>query len=326
LTAVPTSGRPGGNVSLFAFPRLATTCSPPACDPSDVSDGRLAPQPRRNPTRATRAPVDWRYNCKGSYPSFHGVTVPPCPDSTPAYIDLLTSAVGASGSPGASYTRWKSLYSCNAPAGTLTLAGNWWIDCPGGLSIGNGTTVNFTGGNVVFDGGLSMTGGTLAINTANPSPSLPVGCLPPAVVAPCIATSSAAAGIVFVRGGDFNLTGGELIARNSVIVQLDGYAKVNTGVPPTWTAPTEGPFAGLAFWSPKSSNKFSMNGGSGLNLVGVFFTPEAVPFSLAGGGVWGQQRAQFISYQLAVSGGGSLTLVPDFNAVTLPPLSAELIR
>jgi hypothetical protein len=107
---------------------------------------------------------------------------------------------------------------------------------------------------------------------------------------------------------------------------MDGYAKVNTGVPPTWLAPTEGPFATLAFWATAASNKFSMNGGSGLDLSGVFFTPEAAPFSLAGGGTWGQQHAQFISYSLAVSGGGSVTLVPDTSAVSLPPLSAELIR
>jgi hypothetical protein len=325
LTALPTTGSPSGVISLHALARGATTCSPPACSPSDVSEGRLAPQPRRAPARATRAPVDWKYNCKSAYPDFHGIEVAGCPDPNPAYIDLLTAAVGASGSPGPSYTRWKSVYSCN-PSGTVTVAGNWWIDCPGGLSIGNGTSVSFTGGNVVFDGGLTMTGGSLSFNTANPTATLPTGCLAPTVTTPCTGNSSAAAAFVLVRTGDWNLTGGQLVSRHSVIVQLDGYAKVNTGVPPSWVAPSEGPFEGLAFWSPKSSNKFSMNGGSGLDLVGVFFTPEAVPFSLAGGGVWGQQRAQFISYQLAVSGGGSLTLVPDTNAVTLPPMSAELIR
>jgi hypothetical protein len=102
--------------------------------------------------------------------------------------------------------------------------------------------------------------------------------------------------------------------------------------PPVWLAPTEGPFNYLALWSdmPATSNntgKFAMAGGAGVQLTGVFFTPEAAPFKLTGGGFWGQQHAQFVAYQLAVSGGGNLTLAPDpQNAVNAPTAAASLIR
>jgi hypothetical protein len=68
------------------------------------------------------------------------------------------------------------------------------------------------------------------------------------------------------------------------------------------------------------------NGGAAAHLEGTFFTPEAKPFTLSGGADWGQQNAQFITYQLIVSGGGRLTLAPDETAVALPTQDVRLIR
>jgi hypothetical protein len=329
IQAVPTSGNPAGEISLFALATGATACSAPACDAGDVAGGRLLTQPVSAAERATRAPVDWRYNCKSGYPAFHGIAIANCGAATPPYIDGLKTAVGTSGNPSpSSYQRWTTTgHSCN-PSGTTTVAGNWWVDCGGGLSIGNGTTVTFASGNVVFDGGLSMNGGVLNLNSpANPAPTLTASCRPPNVTTPCISTSSAGAAFAYVRAGDWNITGGVLTAYHVAVYQAAGYLKVAGGAPPTWLAPTEGPFASLALWSEQSSNKFQMNGGAGVQLSGVFFTPEATPFSLAGGGNWGQLNAQFISYQLAVSGGGSLAITPDpFNFISLPPRAGVLIR
>ena len=61
-------------------------------------------------------------------------------------------------------------------------------------------------------------------------------------------------------------------------------------------------------------------------LLGVFFTPEADPLSLSGSGDWGQLDAQFISYRVAVSGGGTLTMAPNESMISLPPTSNALIR
>ncbi|HZP31144.1 MAG TPA: Tad domain-containing protein [Acidimicrobiia bacterium] len=341
LKAVPTTPPPSpdqdkvGTVELLALPIGATTCVDPACNSADVTAGRLSPQPVPEGERGTRGPVDWVYNCKSGYPAYHGINIAPCPTdpSAPdsgkyAYIDKLKTAVKTSGAPDATYQQWSLTHSCN-PSGTTTVTGNWWVDC-GNFSIGNGTTVDFAGGNVVFDGTISMSGsGVLRLNDANPnSVGLPVACTPAGgVTTPCIDSSSTNAAIVYLRNGDMNFTGGTFNAQHVTVVQNGGVVKVAGGAPPTWLAATEGPFAQLGLWSETSSNKYQINGGAGVLLSGVFFTPEASPFSLSGGGDWGQQDAQFISYHFSVSGGGLLTMAPDAQKFIQPPSNkGSLIR
>jgi hypothetical protein len=348
LQAVPTSGSPHGVIQLFGLPSYLTTCvnSGPgtnACDPADVSSGRITPQPVSVSSRATRARVDDVFNCHNPYtPSranYHGITLVSNCDSatTPPYIDNLISAVGSSGLPpvvpagiGTPYQRWRASHSCN-PSGAVSVTGNWWVDCPGGLSVGNGSDIEFANGNVVFDSGFSMTGGTLKFNTNNTNGALPSNCVAPNVVTPCTGVASPGASFVYLRGGDINITGGVLTVNHAMVYSASGYVKVNSS-PPTWLSPLEGPFSYLALWSdmPATSNnttKFALAGGTGVQLQGVFFTPEAAPFKLTGGGTWGQVNAQFITYQLAVSGGGSLTMAPDpQKSVKTPTLAGRLIR
>ncbi|MEO8693293.1 MAG: pilus assembly protein TadG-related protein [Acidimicrobiales bacterium] len=325
IQAVPSSGTAKGVISLFGLPPGATTCVDPICDAADVAGGRLGPQPQGSTERATRAPVDWRYNCKASYPSYHGLAMEPCSATTPKYLDNLRTAVGTSGNPSAStFQRWTTGHSCN-PSGTVTVTGNWWVDCPSGLSVGNGTTLTFADGNVIMDNGLSMTGGVLNVNTANGTSSLPSACVAPTVITPCIDKSSQNAAFLYARSGNWDITGGTINLNRTMVYQSSGYVKVASATP-NWTAPTEGPFAQLSLWSEKSSNKFTINGGAGVSLEGIFFTPEADPLSLSGSGNWGQLHAQFISYRVAVSGGGTLTMSPDESMISLPPTSNALIR
>ena len=323
---MPLSGSQSGSVQLLALPVGMTACIDPACNIADVTSGRLSPQPVPAGTRATRGPVDWRYNCKSGYPQYHGIIISDCPtdNTTPAYLDLLRAAIGTAGAPDATYRRWSLTHSCN-PSGVVIATGNWWVDCPGGLSIGNGTDVDFPGGNVIFDGGITMTGGALTFNDNNPNASLPIGCLPPTVTVLCIDNSSAKAAIIYQRNGDMNLTGGTITIDHATVYQNSGVVKVAGGAPPTWLAATEGPFAQLGLWSELSSNKFQINGGAGVQLAGVFFTPEAGPFSLSGGGDWGQQNAEFISYRFSVSGGGTLTMAPNAQDFIQPPAKAGVL-
>jgi hypothetical protein len=172
-----------------------------------------------------------------------------------------------------------------------------------------------------------MTGGSLSINTANPTVNLPSTCAPATFTTSCFANSSAGAAFAYTRSGSWNLTGGTVALNHVMHYEASGFLKMASADPPTWLAPTQGPFLGLSFWSELSSNRFSITGGSGMNLSGLFFTPEAAPFSLAGGGTWGQQSAQFISYQLAISGGSTAAFVPDpTTAFTIPPTAGFLIR
>lgn len=329
LTATPTSGPDAG--AIFLFSSGAASCTGSSCDPNDAggSPSRVSPHPVQASERVTRAPVDWRFNCKTTYPAYHTIPVAGCPSGAPAYIDNLASAVGNSpgAAPNASFQAWSPTYSCN-PSGTITVAGNWWVNCPSNFSIGSGSNITFSGGNVVFDGNIKMTGGSLSLNPANPQPSLPSGCLPPAVttLSLCISSSSANAAFMYMRNGEMNITGGALNLQHVVVYQKAGAVKDTGGAAPTWTPPMEGPFTGLSLWSEKS-DPFTINGGGGLQLAGVFFTPEASPFKVTGGGGVAQQSAQFISYHLDLSGGGSLHMAPDpSTAVRIPATAGVLIR
>ena len=329
VRAVPLTGGPRerGEISLHALPFDATTCvGSVACKQSEVGS-QILPQPIPAPDRATRAPVDWLWNCKATYPDYLGVAIEGCPAAAERgpYMDRLTSAIGASGQP-AGFQRWSSFHSCK-PTGTITVTGNWWVDC-GTFALNNGTTVTFSGGNVVFDRGIKLNGGSaLNINTNNATPSLPYSCIPPSSAAPCTASSSSQAGFIYVRAGDWDLGGG-VFTGNHTLVYLSptSVVKGTGGAPPKWTAPTEGPFAGLALWA-EAKDSFNISGGAGVTLQGTFFTPYANELSLTGGGNWGQQNAQFISYRLTVSGGSNLTMAPDpTNSASLPPPKATLIR
>ena len=343
----PPNGTAEGDIHLDALPAGSGNCVIPACDPSDVASGRITPQPLHGDA-ATRSYVDWRYNCKTGYPAYHGATINNCPD-TPAtggtaypYIDNLKTAVGTSNVP-ASGT-WTTIgpnpNQCN-PAATISYpVGNYYVKCAkgnNGFVINSGVTVTFSGGNIVFEDNVTVSnGGTLNLNTANTNPTLPAACQPPTVQAPCLTNSAATAAVVYLRGDTTTMlsaSGSGTIVANHVFVYGGTGAIASTGNPPLWTAPIQGPFTGLAYWSdmPATASSaqrgsFTISGGSGANLTGIFFTPEASPFKLAGGGNWGQQHAQFISYQLTVTGNSNLTIAPDPTAITPPPPNGYLIR
>ena len=335
LKAIPLTGSNRGVTSLYALPLDATACTAKACDQADVNSGQIAPQPVPAVERATRAPIDWRYNCKRgpnvltpAYPSFHGLQMADCPldINLPPFVDQFTDAVGTSGQPvSSSFARWTATKPCNVPSGLTVINGNSWVDC-GQLSIGSGSDVVFNG-NVVFDGKIKMTGGSLRINIDNPagpSSSLPSSCQL-AITVSCLTESSSKAAWAYLRNGDLEATGGQIQIKNTTVFQQGGV--VTTTTSPTWSPPLEGPFRSLSLWSEKSSNGYKITGGGGLDLRGVFFTPEAAPFRITGGGAVSQQHAQFISFQLDISGSGELKLAPDLEEyVAIPPKAGTLIR
>jgi hypothetical protein len=347
IWAIPLTGDIKGEINLFSMPSGATSCTSGACDQGDVSSGRVSPQPLSADDRATRAPVDWNWNCKSSltgspvapgsspasaYPNYRTlVPIPNCPTALtrPAYIDGLRAAIGTTASPGtdiASFNRWTTSGKSCSPSGLTTVNGNWWIDCPN-LSLGNGTTVTING-NVVLDGSLSMTNGSvLNVNAANPLTNLTGSCLGTTGVPAdlCPLQSAATHAYLYMRNGDINITGGSFQMNKTMVYLHDGTVKLNSAGP-TWTSPDEGAFRGLSLWSEKETD-FSMAGNGTLNLEGTFFTPNAIPFKLTGGGGFFPLQAQFISYHLDVSGGGLLNLVPNPSKnITLPPKSGVLIR
>jgi hypothetical protein len=334
IKAVPTTAGPNqGVISIYALPVDATTCVNKACDQDDVNGGRVQPQPVPAMERATRAPIDWRYNCKqdssiltSPYPNYHGIRIDDCPiDMAPThFVDTFTELVGTSGQPvSTSFVRWTDTKSCNVPTGSTVITGNVWVDCTQ-LAIGAGSDLVFNG-NVVFDGTVKMTGGSIRFNANNASSQLPDACRA-AITVTCLSSSSQKAAWAYFRNGDLNITGGAIRLDNTLVFQKGGAIKDTGGVAPVWSPPAEGPFKSLSLWS-EASDQFTVAGGGGLDLKGVFFTPEANPFKITGGGGVNQQHAQFVSYHLDISGSGELKLAPDLEEyVAIPPKAGTLIR
>src|SRR3954447_9620589 len=153
--------------------------------------------------------MDWRYNCKSSYPPFHGTTVNACPNTSASggtsypYIDNLKTAVGTSGVP--STGTWTTIgpggNQCSPSASITYPVGNYYVKCSkgnNGFVVNGGVTIEFSGGNVVFDDNVTVSnGGTLKFNTNNTTTSLSSACTPPTVQTPCIGSSSSKAAIVY---------------------------------------------------------------------------------------------------------------------------------
>jgi hypothetical protein len=102
-----------------------------------------------------------------------------------------------------------------------------------------------------------------------------------------------------------------------------------------WVAPTDGLFKNLALWSESGSGtnssggsttaNFGLAGGGSTTVDGVFFTPCA-QFGISGG-FTNPQTAQFLTYQLSVSGGSQLIMEPDpQRLLKTEPSTSELIR
>ena len=217
-------------------------------------------------------------------------------------------------------------YGCDVTS-DVTVSGNWWVDCPSEFKVRNSAAVTFNG-NVVFDGNVTVQG-ELKINPGNGSSTLPSACTPAGgVVIPCISSSSQEAAIVWMRNGTFdtNANGKTTFQHVSFFMQSGTFGG-NGGTALSWTAPTAGPFKGLSLWA-ETPGAYTLNGGGGLNLSGVFFTPAATPFTVSGGGDANNPlAAQFIAYDLVITGGGTLFLVPDpDNQVSVPAKAGILIR
>lgn len=290
-------------------------CNYPACTKSGV----VAPDPTGFSQRLTRAPIDHRYNCKASYSMPLGWEIDGCPDTPATHIDDLVSALGGSGTP-AGYTSWTGAgYGCNNNSPLIVPAGNWHIDCN---NFRVKKTLIFRGGNLVFDGDITLNAsGVLVTNAAT-------GVAPPFGPAGDEAT-------MFMRSGSLDISGSATMALMQTMVYMSSESDVSmTGggaFPVIWSAPISGDFEDLALWAEThpadSSGIVKLAGGSGMDLEGVFFAPWA-EVNYQGGGSQAQVAAQFIARRLVAGGNGSLRVKPDFSRAVLFPFDpqSQLIR
>jgi hypothetical protein len=311
-------------------------------DPADITDPdeppstwfRLYPTPSFTSQRITRSAIDHRYNCKAAYPDYPldlndpglgGIPISRCLEPSAPHIDNLVVAYGGpvGVSPMGSFQKWTTnldgtpRYPCQVDdtfwpsSETIAVAGDWWVDCPGGLIIGNSKTVIFSAGNVVFDGHIDLRSfGTLQVNPAPSSDH-----------------------VVFVRGTEADpgqlLKGAQssiTLAQTFVFLQ---YGRIDIGAGDgglIWTAPLAGNFEDLALWS-EASVQHEIGGQAGNTLTGTFFTPFASPFKLTGQAGQFQTDAQFITRRLEVGGQGEVKMHPDPDRSTpIPIREVRLIR
>lgn len=110
-----------------------------------------------------------------------------------------------------------------------------------------------------------------------------------------------------------------------------------TGGSQDWTAPNSTSDAAdqslwdqledLALWT-EAYGAHTIAGGGSMHLSGVFMLPEANPFNIKGGGLQDVDNSQYIARKLNVTGGGTLTMMPNPNdVVTIPILGGfQMVR
>jgi hypothetical protein len=294
----------GGNAAKSYDPSDVVSPGNATSDPPETWF-RLYPRPIATERRITRAPIDWRYNCKTSYPLYLGIVeVLGCSSGDAAHIDNLRSQYDGTGSPSGLWSQWTDDHSCSV-TGPITVSGNWWIDCPGGFIVQDGV-VTFESGDLVLDGGIEVRSfGELHIN---PSPSTDH--------------------IVYLRSGDLVKGGQSTLTMTQTFVYMEN-GRVNLGGGAgadslIWTAPLEGNFEDLALWA-EAELQFDIGGQAGNTLEGTFFTPRADPFSFTGQGGQFQTAAQFLTRRLEVKGQGELKMIPDPDRSTRLPIRGVLL-
>lgn len=337
IRAIPV---PGTNIpsAILSYALSGIGAADPSAsyDPSDVTDPvnpadlsdpteppesrfRLYPVPIPSYERITRAPIDWRYNCKSSYPDYPldlgnpglgGIEVAGCPFPTATYIDTLVATYTGPGVvPG--FNSWAMAgYPCDVGSAVISVSGNWHVECPDGFIV-NGGTVSFNG-SVVFDGGVDLrSDSVMNVN---------------------VGTSSDV--FVYVRDGD-GTSPATILKRAQASLQLDrtfvylenGAVDLRAGDGGlVWTSPDAGSFEDLALWS-EAPLPHEIGGQAGNVLTGTFFTPMAEPFSLTGQAGQFQFEAQFITRRLEVKGQGEVKMTPDPEKTTpIPARAVKLIR
>ena len=303
-----TSGSPG-IIRMYALAPGQGNAK--AYEPADVTANRVSPQPMPASQRIGRNPVDWRWNCVANGRDGVGGTADDCRFTRPAYINNLRTTIGTTGAP-AGYQTYPRPTQADDKCQTQPTdppinlpTGNWWINCPSGFRVTN--QVQFGGGNLVFQNGIEVgSSGNLTINVGNNDH-----------------------GVVYLRNGDIDKDAQASLRINQMFVYIhNGNINVGAGTGQlNWVAPFDGDFEDLALWS-ESTDLHALGGQASMAIDGVFFTPNADPFTYTGQGTQDQRvNAQFITRRMEVSGQGALRLQPNPDRIAiLPAWGAALIR
>lgn len=322
-----------GRISLMA-PFANGTCvgtgDTPGC--REGANGEITPNVEVSPGRFTRAPLDYRFNCKASYasePWYSGILqqdIPGCPNFTADtdYIDELKAYISAISSMNAvtralpANGQWLTIGGNNPNQCTfenITFVGNVFVNCSNFRADAN---VVFAGGNVIFRDDVTVQNGS-GLTLHEPCPAAIPATPPGMVCTPGVAwstgqnfsegQSSTNAAWISV-GGQVSMNGGRVDGQYATLLFPNSSGRLNiTGGDFTWEAPLDvGPFDDLAMWS-EGTGEHSLGGNGGIDLVGTLFTGQAT-FNYAGGTAQVMDEAQFIANRLRFTGQGALTMSP----------------
>jgi hypothetical protein len=121
-------------------------------------------------------------------------------------------------------------------------------------------------------------------------------------------------GVYYMDGGGFDFSGQGSLTGNGVMI-YNGLSNGNGGdVSVTGsgainlTPPTSGAYQGLTFWQDRSSTTTAtISGGGNSSIIGTFYFPGAL-LNVQGNGGNLNLGSQYISNQLNISGGGTMTV------------------
>ncbi|CAA9213940.1 MAG: hypothetical protein AVDCRST_MAG10-277 [uncultured Acidimicrobiales bacterium] len=105
---------------------------------------------------------------------------------------------------------------------------------------------------------------------------------------------------------------GTIDVSSGASVDLSAANEITGRLPSESELKTTNPFEDLGLWTEAGGATNGLSGGASTSLTGVFFLPNAEPFTLAGGGALPiELSAQFVSTTLKVTGNGTVNLVPN---------------
>ncbi|MFP5577782.1 MAG: hypothetical protein ACLGIZ_06030, partial [Acidimicrobiia bacterium] len=344
---VPPGGNTCGQIDVLST-LVDPTCSA-ATDASqfacDEGQGTITPDATQISEPYTRKAVDHRYNCKpatGAGPSYDDEPwwtvleqdIATCTEATTAtdYVDELKTYATATAP---STFTVISGGACNANTGVYP-AGNYYVDC-NTFRVNAGESVTFTGGNVVFEGNVTVqNGSTLELQACVR--------IDPAT---CLNTLSWTAGSDFVEsqsssraawayvGGDLTVNGSGTVRSNRTALFLGGTdsdiaqsgtiissaPEASSGFPDS-----AGPFEDPGLWS-EGDDDHTFRGGGANDFQGLYFGGRA-RFAMSGGSNVDLRNAQFVSNTMSFSGGVVFTMSPTSDRSVLFEVEASysLIR
>jgi Flp pilus assembly protein TadG len=324
-------GQGQGTILEYAL-NTAPTGNPPQAYLPGVPPGKLAPIPTVLSQRLGATPVTNVYGCNSG-----------C--SAPYITNLRTAYKGTTLIPTNSYAASPAPYNalpfvpfvnCSIKSSDKIVmpAANYWINCPGGLSV-KGLLV-FKGGNVVSQGGIDLSnGGCFAVNVPVASSACPT------IVNGEVATKPATESILYIRSGNISRIGGSFFAANTFtyleagVLSLGGGGSTDTVLmtnPRLDTVPAgcatacqDARFWKASLWSESSTTQV-IGGQGSLLLRGVLFVPNSL-FNYGGQATQQQVGAQFWTDSIQDSGKGQLTMAPlPGDSFPSPLLGTALIR